>query len=134
MDNLLAVLPRRSPHDPSPTRSPPACWDLPSLGPSWSSLVHIADLKRRSIGDLHALAEEMQIDDYADLRKHDLVFAIAQRLYDESDGDLMGRGILEVLPEGYGFLRSSDNNYLFGPDDIYVSPSQIKRFDLADRR
>src|SRR5207248_285117 len=62
-------------------------------------------------------------------RKHDLIFRIEQSLLD-SDTVLRGEGVLEILPEGYGFLRSPDWNYLYGPDDIYVSPSQIKRFDL----
>jgi transcription termination factor Rho len=63
------------------------------------------------------------------LRKQDLIFRIEQSLLD-SDTVIRGEGVLEILPEGYGFLRSQDWNYLYGPDDIYVSPSQIKRFDL----
>jgi len=75
------------------------------------------------------MAEELQIANYSGLRKQDLIFRIEQNLLD-SDVVLQGEGVLEVLPEGYGFLRSQDWNYLYGPDDIYVSPSQIKRFDL----
>src|SRR5262245_48504449 len=75
------------------------------------------------------MAEGLKIDDSAGLRKQDLIFKIEQNLLD-SDITLTGEGVLEVLPEGYGFLRSQDWNYLYGPDDIYVSPSQIKRFDL----
>ena len=89
----------------------------------------IAELKSKSVTDLHDLAEDLNISNYAGLRKQDLIFRIEQNLLD-SDVVLRGEGVLEILPEGYGFLRSQDWNYLYGPDDIYVSPSQIKRFDL----
>ncbi|NIP13531.1 MAG: transcription termination factor Rho, partial [Gemmatimonadetes bacterium] len=89
----------------------------------------ITELKSKTIAELHDMAEELQISNYSGLRKQDLIFRIEQNLLD-SDVVLRGEGVLEVLPEGYGFLRSQDWNYLYGPDDIYVSPSQIKRFDL----
>jgi transcription termination factor Rho len=91
--------------------------------------VDIAELKSKSVADLHDLAEELNISNFSGLRKQDLIFRIEQNLLD-SDVVLRGEGVLEILPEGYGFLRSQDWNYLYGPDDIYVSPSQIKRFDL----
>ena len=91
--------------------------------------VDIVELKRRSLPELHALAEELAISNYTGLRKQELIFRIEQALLD-ADVTLRGEGVLEVLPEGYGFLRSQDWNYLYSPDDIYVSPSQIKRFDL----
>jgi transcription termination factor Rho len=91
--------------------------------------VDIADLKRKSVAELHTLADELSITNYSGLRKQELIFRIEQTLLD-SDNVLRGEGVLEILPEGYGFLRSQDWNYLYGPDDIYVSPSQIKRFDL----
>jgi transcription termination factor Rho len=91
--------------------------------------VDIADLKKKSVAELHQMAEELNITNYSGLRKQDLIFRIEQSLLD-SDTVLRGEGVLEILPEGYGFLRSQDWNYLYGPDDIYVSPSQIKRFDL----
>jgi transcription termination factor Rho len=91
--------------------------------------VDIAELKRKSVAELHALADELSISNYSGLRKQELIFRIEQTLLD-SDIVLRGEGVLEILPEGYGFLRSQDWNYLYGPDDIYVSPSQIKRFDL----
>ena len=75
------------------------------------------------------MAETLNISNYSGLRKQDLIFRIEQSLLD-SDTVLRGEGVLEILPERYGFLRSPDWNYLYGPDDIYVSPSQIKRFDL----
>jgi transcription termination factor Rho len=89
----------------------------------------IADLKAKNIGELHDLAEELNISNYTGLRKQDLTFKIEQGLFD-NEVVLTAEGVLEILPEGYGFLRSQDWNYLYGPDDIYVSPSQIKRFGL----
>ncbi|MDH5198480.1 MAG: transcription termination factor Rho, partial [Gemmatimonadota bacterium] len=89
----------------------------------------IAELKKKSVVELHAMAEELNITNYSGMRKQDLIFRIEQSLLD-SDTVLQGEGVLEILPEGYGFLRSQDWSYLYGPDDIYVSPSQIKRFDL----
>jgi transcription termination factor Rho len=90
--------------------------------------VDIAQLKRMSVPDLQVMAEGLNITNTSGLRKQDLIFRIEQNLLD-SDTALTGEGVLEILPEGYGFLRSQDWN-LYGPDDIYVSPSQIKRFDL----
>ena len=89
----------------------------------------IAELKQKSVAELHQLAEQLNISNYSGLRKQDLIFRIEQSLL-EQDTVIRGEGVLEILPEGYGFLRSQDWNYLYGPDDIYVSPSQIKRFDL----
>ncbi|HEU4570697.1 MAG TPA: transcription termination factor Rho [Gemmatimonadales bacterium] len=89
----------------------------------------IAELKQKSVAELHALAEQLTITNYSGLRKQDLIFRIEQALLDQ-ETVIRGEGVLEILPEGYGFLRSQDWNYLYGPDDIYVSPSQIKRFDL----
>ena len=89
----------------------------------------ITELKRKSVSELHVMAEKLNITNFSGLRKQDLIFRIEQSLLD-SDTVLRGEGVLETLPEGYGFLRSPDWNYLYGPDDIYVSPSQIKRFDL----
>jgi transcription termination factor Rho len=79
--------------------------------------------------ELGELADTLGAENDSGLRKQDLIFRIEQRLLDRGE-TLTGEGVLEVLPEGYGFLRSQDWNYLYGPDDIYVSPSQIKRFDL----
>jgi transcription termination factor Rho len=91
--------------------------------------VDIADLKRKSVAELQELAEGLDISNTSGLRKQDLIFRIEQNLLD-AETVLRGEGVLEILPEGYGFLRSQDWNYLYGPDDIYVSPSQIKRFEL----
>jgi transcription termination factor Rho len=91
--------------------------------------VDIADLKRKNIAELQAVAEDLQITNISGLRKQDLIFRIEQKLLG-SDVALHAEGVLEIVDEGYGFLRSQDWSYLEGPDDVYVSPSQIKRFDL----
>jgi transcription termination factor Rho len=90
--------------------------------------MNITELQKKPITELHQQAEKRKISEYKHLKKQDLIFRIIQ---DEIDRENMvsGSGVLDVLPEGYGFLRS---NYLSGPDDIYVSPSQIKRFDLRE--
>ncbi len=85
-------------------------------------------LKSKKIEDLTALAGKLKIENPAGLRRQDLVFEILKRA--ARLGDIFGNGVLEILPDGYGFLRSPDYNYLPGPDDIYVSPSQIRRFGL----
>jgi transcription termination factor Rho len=91
--------------------------------------VNILELKRKPIAELHAIASELVPDSPPELTTQELIFRVEQALLDR--GELLtGEGVLEVLPEGYGFLRSQDWNYLYSPDDIYVSPSQIKRFDL----
>jgi transcription termination factor Rho len=91
--------------------------------------VDISELKQKSVAELQSMADELNISNFSGLRKQDLIFRIEQNLLD-ADAVLRGEGVLEILPEGYGFLRSQDWNYLYGPDDIYVSPSQLKRFDL----
>jgi transcription termination factor Rho len=91
--------------------------------------VHVAELKRKSVPELQALAASLHVTSTSGLKKQDLIFRIEQALLDAEE-TLYGEGVLEILPEGYGFLRSQDFNYLYGPDDIYVSPSQVKRFDL----
>ena len=91
--------------------------------------MNIAELKRKSIPELHDYADSLALPPHDVLDRQTLIFRIEQKLLDQSE-TLVGEGVLEVLPEGYGFLRSQDWNYLYSPDDIYVSPSQIKRFDL----
>jgi transcription termination factor Rho len=91
--------------------------------------VNIADLKRKNMSELGLMAEQLGAPVTPGISQHDLLFVVQQRLLDQGE-ILMGEGVLEVLPEGYGFLRSQDWNYLYSPDDIYVSPSQIKRFGL----
>lgn len=89
----------------------------------------IAELKSKKIVELNKIAEELEIEGFADLRKQDLIYKILETQA-VKDGLSFSAGVLEVLPDGYGFLRSSDYNYLPSPDDIYVSPSQIKKFSL----
>ncbi|HHS13466.1 MAG TPA: transcription termination factor Rho [bacterium] len=89
----------------------------------------IGELKKMKISELSALAQEMNIPAYSGLRKQELIFKILED-QTHKDGNIFSEGVLEILPDGYGFLRSSDTNYLPGPDDIYISPSQIKRFSL----
>jgi transcription termination factor Rho len=89
----------------------------------------ISELKSKKIADLNQIAKDLSISGYSDLRKQELIFKILEA-QTEKDGLTFSKGVLEVLPDGYGFLRSVDYNYLPSPDDIYVSPSQIKKFSL----
>ena len=88
-----------------------------------------ADLKNKKISELVEMAAQLEIEGYSSLRKQELIFAILKAQSD-ADGKLRGSGVLEVLQDGFGFLRAPDYNYLPGPDDIYVSPSQIRRLNL----
>ncbi|MGB2698694.1 MAG: transcription termination factor Rho [Candidatus Zixiibacteriota bacterium] len=89
----------------------------------------IVELKSKTVSELLKLAEDLDIEQFSGLRKQELIFKILEAKT-EKNGLIFAEGVLETLNEGYGFLRSPDYNYLPGPDDIYVSPSQIKRFDL----
>jgi transcription termination factor Rho len=114
---------------PVPLTIPYLPRDSAAVRPPSSRSVNIAELKRKPPAELQAIANEMVPDSPTELTKQELIFRVEQALLDR--GELLtGEGVLEVLPEGYGFLRSQDWNYLYSPDDIYVSPSQIKRFDL----
>jgi len=87
--------------------------------------IALSTLKEMSIHDLNALARELNVPAAAGMKKHDLIFKILQTQTEKS-GLLFAEGVLETLPDGYGFLRAPESNYLPGPDDIYVSPSQIR--------
>jgi transcription termination factor Rho len=91
--------------------------------------MHLAELKAKSPSDLLSFAESLQIENASSLRKQDMMFAILKNLA-ENDQVIQGDGTLEILPDGFGFLRSPESNYLPGPDDIYVSPTQVRRFGL----
>ncbi|MBT9537810.1 MAG: transcription termination factor Rho [Nitrospirae bacterium] len=91
--------------------------------------VSISELKEKTIDELTTVAKTLNVEGASGLRKQDLIFAILQAQA-EKTGNVFGEGVLEILPDGFGFLRSSDYSYLPGPDDIYVSPSQIRRFIL----
>ncbi len=91
--------------------------------------MNLKDLKEKKATDLAAIAKELKVEGAAGMRKQDLIFAILAATA-EKNGAIFGEGVLEILPDGFGFLRAPDANYLPGPDDIYVSPSQIRRFNL----
>src|SRR3989338_5660266 len=91
--------------------------------------MEIADLKVMSIVELTKLAKELNVNGISGLKKQDLIFKLLQAKT-EKEGLIFGNGVLEILPDGFGFLRSPDYNYLPGPDDIYISPSQIRKFSL----
>lgn len=91
--------------------------------------MNLTELKRKSIAELLTIAQDMGLDNMARSRKQDIIFAIL-KTHAKNGESIFGDGVLEILPDGFGFLRSSEGSYLAGPDDIYVSPSQIRRFNL----
>jgi transcription termination factor Rho len=91
--------------------------------------MHLSELKAKSPADLLSFAEELQIENASSLRKQDIMFAILKQLA-ENEQAIYGEGTLEILSDGFGFLRSPQANFLPGPDDIYVSPAQVRRFGL----
>ena len=91
--------------------------------------MNIEELKSKTISELTNIAKDLKIQGHSGLRKQDLIFRILEAKT-EKDGLMFGQGVLEILPDGFGFLRAPTYNYLPGPDDIYVSPSQIRKFDM----
>ena len=91
--------------------------------------MNIIELKKKTIAELHDLARDLGIEEYTSYRKQELIFKVLEA-ETERNGFIFAEGVLEILEQGNGFLRSPDYNYLPGPDDIYVSQSQIKRFGL----
>ncbi len=91
--------------------------------------MHLKELKRKAPADLVAMAEELGVEGASTLRKQDIMFAILKEQAENGE-QIMGEGTIEVLPDGFGFLRSLQANYLAGPDDIYVSPNQVRKFGL----
>src|ERR1700756_1251472 len=114
----------RGPFGPA-SRNPP---HLPLPRPPRDAM-NLQELKRKSPADLLIFAESLQIENASNLRRQDMMFAILKRLA-KNDTAIFGDGVLEILQDGFGFLRSPESNYLPGPDDIYVSPSQVRRFGL----
>src|SRR5437870_7832303 len=108
---------RRERGQGNPTQHP----DAPGL--------NLSELKEKTIGELNQIARDLNVQNIGGLRKQELIFKILQSQA-EKDGLIYAEGVLEVLPDGFGFLRAPDYNYLPGPDDIYVSPSQIRCFEL----
>ena len=95
-----------------------------------SVFMNLTELKTKPIDELLKIAEEIGLDNLARSRKQDVIFSILKR-HAKSGEDIYGDGVLEILPDGFGFLRSAEGSYLAGPDDIYVSPSQIRRFNSS---
>lgn len=91
--------------------------------------MNLSELKTKSMSELMDIAGEYQIENMSGLRKQELIFALLQACASQN-GSIFGEGVLEILPDGFGFLRSPMYSYMPGPDDIYVSPSQIRRFGL----
>jgi len=108
---------------------PPGMPDIVEDPATAGSSLDLKLLKEKKINELAAIAKEFHIESASSLRKQDLIFSILQAQA-EQKGFIYGEGVLEILPDGFGFLRAPDYNYLPGPDDIYVSPSQIRRFNL----
>src|SRR2546423_2819227 len=97
--------------------------------PAKETVMYLTQLKQRNITELNEVARDLKIEGAPNLSKQELIFAILQA-QTEKNGVIFGEGVLETLPDGFGFLRAPDSNYLPGPDDIYISPSQIRRFNL----
>jgi transcription termination factor Rho len=101
--------------------------------------MNISELKTKKMSELQLMAKDLNLEGLSTMKKQDLIFKILET-QTKANGLVIGEGVLEILPDGFGFLRSPNYNYLPGPDDIYVSPSQIRKFDLrtgdmiADRR
>ena len=131
----------RSDPDPSPAPDPavasqpaPAPQPVPAPQPAPAAAagptgLNLKVLKEKKIGELAQLARDFNVEGSSVMRKQELIFAILQA-QTEKNGFIYGEGVLEILPDGFGFLRAPDYNYLPGPDDIYISPSQIRRFNL----
>ena len=109
-----------------PAETPAAVPDGSGQGPGG---LNLKVLKEKKINELAQLARDFNVDGSSAMRKQELIFAILQA-QTEQNGFIYGEGVLEILPDGFGFLRAPDYNYLPGPDDIYISPSQIRRFNL----
>ena len=120
------------PSKPDPPKADPSKTDPPKTDPpkpQQPSRLNITDLKDMSIQKLTQIAKSLSVDGVGGMRKQDLIFQILKAQTEQS-GLIFSEGVLEVLPDGFGFLRAPDYNYLPGPDDIYISPSQIRKFDL----
>ena len=103
--------------------------DLAALEEADGEEINIGHLQKKDIAELNAMAKEMEVENFGTMRKHEMIFQILRK-HAENRGVLIAAGVLEILPEGFGFLRSPHYNYLPCPEDVYVSPSQIRRFDL----
>jgi len=130
-------IPVPAPSGPRPPQFPIREHPLPSPGErpararrtEQPASMNLTELKKKAPAELIAIAQELKIEGMARSRKQDVIFAILKALAKNGE-DISGDGVLEILQDGFGFLRSADSSYLAGPDDIYVSPSQIRRFNL----
>src|SRR5438128_7079098 len=118
-----------TPDKPAESPRQPATTDKPPQPSQRGGALNITDLKDMSIQKLTQIAKDLAVPGATGMRKQDLIFQIL-KAQTEKSGFIFSEGVLEVLPDGFGFLRAPDYNYLPGPDDIYVSPSQIRKFDL----
>jgi len=115
--------PRQVNLDSNPNLPPPA----PVI--SEEGVLNLKSLKRAKITELAQIARDFNVEGAANMRKQEMIFAVLQAQA-AKNGSILGEGVLEILPDGFGFLRAPDYNYLPGPDDIYISPSQIRKFNL----
>ncbi len=115
--------PRQVNLDSNPNLPPPA----PVI--SEEGVLNLKSLKRAKITELAQMARDFNVDGATNMRKQEMIFAVLQAQA-AKNGSILGEGVLEILPDGFGFLRAPDYNYLPGPDDIYISPSQIRKFNL----
>jgi transcription termination factor Rho len=122
-------MPERTPKRPSPITHNQIDDELPEYEEGYGDFLDIADLKEMNISKLTQIAKELDVPGATGMRKQELIFKILQAQTEKS-GLIFSEGVLETLPDGFGFLRAPEYNYLPGPDDIYVSPSQIRKFDL----
>ena len=121
--------PKSSEDLPRPTKPAEPDEGAPGAELTAANTINISQLQAMSMAELNQMAKEMGIENFGTMKKHEVIFQILQKNAERS-GILFAEGVLEILPEGFGFLRSQSFNYLPCPEDIYVSPSQIRRFDL----
>ncbi len=120
---------RRSGTKKDPSKKPDMDWVIDKTIYDGDKAMNLVELKRMKISELTKLAKDFSIEGATGMPKQELIFALLQANSDQN-GLIYGEGVLEILPDGFGFLRATDSNYLPGPDDIYISPSQIRRFNL----
>jgi transcription termination factor Rho len=102
---------------------------IPALTYHWNTTMHLKELKKKAPAELVEMAEEYEVEGASTLRRQDLMFAILKEVAEDGE-EIVGQGTIEVLQDGFGFLRSPEANYLAGPDDIYVSPNQVRKWGL----
>src|SRR4029077_12464461 len=125
-DRQTGEQPQHQPAQPQAAHPPKGTGAAP---PEKIERIDLATLKDMSVGALTKIAKQLDVPGATGMRKQELIFEILKARAEKS-GLIFSEGVLEVLPDGFGFLRAPDYNYLPGPDDIYVSPSQIRKFDL----